>query len=178
MQGRGADRSRYPWGVKIWLLRHAEAEDFSPTGRDADRSLTEAGKKRARHVGRAIARLEPSFDLLLVSPYLRARQTAEAVVAACGFRGEPLVTRALVPPADPVEVLRELAGHGAESALLVGHQPHLGLLAGRLLLGRPGFEMPLRKATVVLFEAAPDPASRGAELLLLLPGRSAERLAG
>jgi len=164
--------------MKIWLLRHAEAEDSSPTGRDADRSLTEAGKKRSRELGRAIARLEPSFDLVLVSPYLRASQTAGPVASACGFQGEPHVTRALVPSADPEEVLRELAGHGAESALLVGHQPHLGLLTARLLLGRRGFEVPLRKATVVLFEAAPDPASRPAELRLLLPGRLAERLAG
>jgi len=164
--------------VKIWLLRHAEAEDSSPTGRDADRSLTDSGKKRARDVGRALARLEPSFDLLLVSPFLRAGQTAEPVAAACGFRGEPHVTRALVPSAQPEEILRELAAHGAESALLVGHMPHLGLLAGRLLLGRPGLEIPLRKACVVLFEAAPEPASRPAELRLLLTGRAAERLAG
>jgi len=164
--------------MKIWLLRHAEAEESSPTGRDSDRSLTEAGKKRSREVGRAIARLEPSFDLVLVSPLLRAGQTASPVAAACGFRGELLETRALLPSARPEEVLRELAGHGAESALLVGHQPHLGLLAGRLLLGRQGVELPLRKATVVLFEAAPDPASRPAELRLLLSGRAAERLAG
>lgn len=171
-----------PRSVRLWLLRHAEAEISSSSGHDADRRLTEAGKKRSLAVARAIARLEPGFDAVLVSPFLRARQTADPVLAAC-FRGEPHVTRSLVPSADPEEILREVGGLEASTVLLVGHQPHLGLLAGRLLLGRPGLEAPLKKATVVLFEAVLDPTGADplpapAELRLFLPARAAERLGG
>ncbi len=69
----------------IHLLRHAEAEDVSPTGRDADRRLTEDGRRRMKAVARIIAKLEPGYDAILVSPLVRARQTAEPVAEACGI---------------------------------------------------------------------------------------------
>src|ERR1035441_3309473 len=121
----------------IHLLRHAEAEDISPTGRDADRRLTEEGKKRMRAVAKAIAKLDPVYDAVLVSPLVRAGQTAEPVAEACGFK-EPLTeTKNLAPNADPIEVLHELARLGPAAALLVGHQPHVGRLFVLLLSSRP-----------------------------------------
>lgn len=168
----------YPESMRIFLLRHVEAEARAPSGRDADRGLTDAGRRRAREVAKALARLEAGLDAILVSPYRRARQTAEPFVGACGFGGDVYETTALGPGADPEEVLRELAVLGASNALLVGHQPHLGVLAGRLLLGRPGFEIPFRKGTLAEFEVPADAATAPAHLRLFLPGRAVERLAG
>jgi phosphohistidine phosphatase len=162
--------------VVIHLLRHAEAEDVSPTGRDADRRLTEEGKKRMRAVAKAIAKLDPGYDAVLVSPLVRARETAEPVARACGF-GRPLTeTRNLAPNADPVEILHELARLGASSALLVGHQPHVGRLFGLLLSGRSDLEIPMKKAALAEFEAASDPSLGPAELKFSLPPRLLEKL--
>ena len=66
----------------LYILRHAEAEALSPSGLDSDRALSEAGAKRMKAVARAISRMEPDFDAILVSPLLRARQTAEPEAAA------------------------------------------------------------------------------------------------
>lgn len=160
----------------IHLLRHAEAEDISPTGRDADRRLTEDGKKRMRAVAKAIAKLDPGYDAVLVSPLVRARQTAEPVAAACGFERPFTETKNLTPNADPIEVLHELARLGPSSALLVGHQPHFGRLFGLLLSGRSDLEVPMKKAALAVFEAPSDPSLGPAELKFSLPPRMLEKL--
>jgi len=163
--------------VKIHILRHAEAEETSPSGRDADRRLTDAGRKRMRLVAKAVAKMDPEYDVVLVSPLVRTRQTAEPVVAACGFRKALLETKSLLPNADPEEILAELGKLGAESVLLVGHQPHLGRLLGRLATGRRDSEIPMKKAGLAEFEIDGDPSIARAELKWLLSPRLLEERA-
>ena len=130
-----------------------------------------------RAVARAIAKLEPGYDAVLVSPLVRARQTAEPVAAACGFERPFTETRSLTPNADPIQILHELARLGPSSALLVGHQPHFGRLFGLLLSGRSDLEVPIKKAALAAFEAPSDPSLGPAELKFSLPPRLLERLA-
>ncbi len=160
----------------VHVLRHAEAEDVSPSGRDQDRRLTEDGRRRMRAVAKAIARLDPGYDAILVSPLVRARQTAEPVAEACGFRKSLSETKALLPNAAPAEVLHELARLKPGTALLVGHQPHLGRLLGLLLSGRTDLEIPRKKAALAAFEAGSDPSLGRAELKFYLPPKLLEGL--
>ena len=159
--------------MEIWLLRHAAAEDRSSSGRDADRTLTEDGHRRARDVGRGLARLEPEIALVLTSPYARARQTAEAAARALKLENDVRATRSLEPDADPEDVLGEVRAEGVASVLLVGHEPHLGALLGRLVSGRPGAPIPMKKAAVarVSWEG-----SGAGELRALLPPKVLEKL--
>jgi phosphohistidine phosphatase len=158
----------------VHLLRHAEAEDVSPTGRDADRRLTDDGRRRMKAVAKAVSKLDPGYDAVLVSPLLRSRQTAEPVADACGFRGPLVETRALAPNADPMEVLHELARLKPGTALLVGHQPHLGRLFGLLLSGRSDLDVPMKKAGIAAFDAGADPSLGRAELKFYLSPRLLE----
>ena len=129
-----------------------------------------------RAVAKAIARLEPAFDAILVSPLVRAVETAEPVARACGF-AEPLrESKALRPGAEPEVILEEVAKLGARNVLLVGHMPHLGRLFGRLLTGRDDVDVPLKKAALAAFETA-DPLSGTAELKFYFPPRHLEKLA-
>ena len=148
----------------LHILRHAEAEALSPSGLDADRALTEAGAKRMKLVARAIARMEPAFDAIFVSPLLRARQTAEPVAAACRFKGELTTTEALLPGSNPALLLEELETAGWKSVLVVGHEPHLGCLFGRLVSGRKDVEVPMKKAALAIFEIPPHLGAGRAEL--------------
>lgn len=160
----------------LFVLRHAEAEPLSPSGLDADRALTEAGRKRMKAVARAIARMEPGFDAVLVSPLRRARETAEAVTDACRFEGEPRVTESLLPGSDPELLLDELAGVDGTATLVVGHEPHLGRLVGRLVSGRKDVEVPMKKAGLAVFELHRQLGADRAELKSYLPPRLLERL--
>jgi phosphohistidine phosphatase len=162
--------------MMLYVLRHAEAEALSPSGLDADRSLTEAGTKRMKAVARAIAKMDPAFDAVLVSPLLRARQTAEPVMAACHFKGAPRVTEALVPGSDPGDLLEELAAGQWKSVLVVGHEPNLGRLVGRLASGRREVEVPMKKAALAIFELHSHFGADQAELRALIPPRLLERL--
>jgi phosphohistidine phosphatase len=161
--------------MEIWLLRHAAAEDRSASGRDADRTLTEDGHRRAREVGKGLSALEPGISLVLTSPYVRARQTAEAAARALRLGEQIRVTRALEPDADPDEVLGEVREAGVESVLLVGHEPHMGALLGRLVSGRRGLAIPMKKAAVA--RVSWDGSGAG-ELRALLPPKVLERLGG
>lgn len=159
--------------MEIWLLRHAAAEDRAPSGRDADRTLTEDGHKRAREVARGLARLEPGIELILTSPYSRAKQTAEPVARALGLTAKLQETAALEPGSDPQEILDEIRAEKVESVLLVGHEPHLGALLGRLISGRAGLEVPMKKAALARLSWS---GSGPAGLRALLPARVLERL--
>lgn len=63
--------------MKIYIMRHGEAQQFAPS--DAQRALTDRGRHESEAVARACAnqRGVKGFDLVLVSPYLRAQQTWE-----------------------------------------------------------------------------------------------------
>ena len=70
--------------MNLYILRHGVATDPAAHefAKDADRPLTPEGKRKLRQVAEAMEALELSFDLILSSPYLRARQTAEVIAAA------------------------------------------------------------------------------------------------
>ena len=65
--------------MNLYLLRHGIAVERGTPGldKDADRSLTPKGERRLWRITEAMEALKLSFDLILSSPYLRARQTAE-----------------------------------------------------------------------------------------------------
>jgi len=161
--------------MEIWLLRHAAAEDRSTSGRDADRTLTEDGHKRARDVARGLAALEPGIELVLTSPFARARQTAEPAARALKLAARLRETSSLEPDRDPEEILGEVREEKVAAVLLVGHEPHLGALLGRLLLGRPGAPaIPMKKAAVARLEWE---GSGSASLRALLPARILGKIA-
>ena len=159
--------------MEVWLLRHAAAEETAESGRDADRTLTADGEARARAVAKGLASLEPEIAVVLTSPYRRARQTAEPAAKALGLARDLRVTRALEPGRDPQEILDEVRAEGTSGVLLVGHEPHLGALLGRLVAGRPALTLPLKKAAVARVDW--DGTGAGA-LRLLLPAAVLERL--
>ena len=117
--------------MRIYLVRHAEAEPGEP---DELRTLTPAGRDRARELGRSLREqgLEP--DAVVSSPLLRARETARAL----GL-GEPQVDERLAPGATPLDVREAAAGRG-ETVLVVGHQPDCGRAVAALTGGvEPAF---------------------------------------
>jgi phosphohistidine phosphatase len=164
----------------IVLLRHAEAEDQSLTGLDADRKLTASGEKRARLIGKIVGKVVPPLEKIFASPLLRARQTAGLAAEGAGFKGEINETSTLRPGAAPAEILAFLRDHQASSVLLVGHQPHLGALFGRMVTGGgrgAGAEVPMKKASIAVFEVNGDPVTGEATLVLYAPAKVLERLA-
>lgn len=161
--------------MNLLLLRHGEAEDSAPGGRDADRQLTDSGRKTVRSVAAALAEVA-GISRIHASPLTRARETAE-IVAKEFPEAALTLTRAMAPSAAVEEILEELEAAGAhEEILLVGHQPHMGMLLGYLVTGRSDVEIPVKKASVscVAFKNG-RPQPPGALRWLLSP-RIAEKI--
>src|SRR5213076_615195 len=68
--------------MKIFIVRHAEAVPLEASGvnADADRPLTAHGHVQCEALALALQRLGGKLDLILTSPYLRARQTAQGLL--------------------------------------------------------------------------------------------------
>src|SRR4029434_10395463 len=73
--------------MNLYLMRHgiAVAADQPGIESDSGRPLTAKGTKRMRQAARGLRRLGVSFDTVLTSPFLRARQTAEIVAESLGL---------------------------------------------------------------------------------------------
>jgi phosphohistidine phosphatase len=102
----------------IWLLRHGDAEDGGP---DAERPLTEKGRRQARNAGLALKALGAEIEACLTSPKVRAAETARIACAELGV--DVSIESAL--QGGPFDA-RELAA-GFEDVLLVGHDPDFSM---------------------------------------------------
>jgi phosphohistidine phosphatase len=121
--------------IELYLIRHGVAaergENFPD---DTKRPLTNEGVQKLRKEAKALVALDVTFDVILTSPLARTRQTAEVVAAA--FRNPPpIVTMAsLAPGSAHNAIMDELSKHHRRHRIaLVGHEPGIGELAGRLL---------------------------------------------
>ena len=107
--------------MKVYFLRHGEADWPDWDKPDEKRPLTRKGKKEMRKVAKFLARLEVAPALILTSPLPRARQTADIAARALGLHvaEEP----ALAPGFDADKLAALLQVHAAQDILLVGHEP-------------------------------------------------------
>lgn len=115
---------------QIILWRHADAEMASLHQEDMARALTARGVKQSRLMAKWLNKFLPSDTTVLVSPALRALQTAEPL----DFKFE--VVDALKPGAPLAHILAVLNEYATDNLLLIGHQPWIGELIAYLLHGQ------------------------------------------
>ena len=135
--------------MNVYLLRHGLAVERGEPGvtRDSDRPLTGKGRRKLKQIAQAMETLDLSFELVLSSPYVRARQTAELVAEALGAGKHLRLTEALTPGGSRSELIKELRATkpAPENVLLVGHEPYLSELASWLLAGDPRMALTFKK---------------------------------
>jgi phosphohistidine phosphatase len=132
--------------MKLYLMRHGEAEPFMQN--DAGRALTATGRGAVA----SKARLLPSIDTLIVSPYLRALQTADILVDQ-GVSVKHRVVDDRVTPDCPLEpIVEELLSQEVQTQLIVAHNPLLSRLT-RHLAGEEARGVNLGTAQLACLEA-------------------------
>ena len=110
--------------MEIYLLRHGIAEDRASSGRDADRALTDDGRKTLRKVLERARKASVTPTLIISSPLKRAFETAEIAAHELGYSSEISITNSLTPDSSPQRVWTEIRAHRDEPAiLLAGHEP-------------------------------------------------------
>jgi phosphohistidine phosphatase len=135
--------------MELYLLRHAIAvargtPDYED---DADRPLTESGEKKMRLAARGMRTLSLGLDLILSSPYLRCRQTANIAAKELQVGDKLSFSSTLAPEGAPQDLIEEInREHSAcDSIMLVGHEPYLSQLAGVLIAGSWQLGLTMRK---------------------------------
>lgn len=143
----------------LYFLRHAIAVERGSPGfaHDADRPLTPEGTRKMRRIARELRHRGVAFDVLLSSPFVRARETAEIVAREFECPKKLEFCEFLAAGGDSAALIRLLnARHaGADSVMLVGHEPDLSRLISRLLLGHPRLPLELKKGGLVRLAVAP-----------------------
>ena len=117
----------------MFLVRHAEAEPGDPDEPDELRRLTPRGRKQAQELGKRLARQRARPAVVISSPLLRARETAEAIAEQLAVGAEQDDRLA---PGCTIDVYREAVRGRGESVVTVGHQPDCGEIAAALMGGR------------------------------------------
>ena len=117
----------------VHLCRHAKAADGEP---DELRALTPRGVDQARALGRQLAEAGETPVVVLASPLVRARQTAEIVAEETGAE---LLVEPLLAPGATIEDLRRAVGGLGGPVATVGHQPDCSEIALAASGRDPGF---------------------------------------
>ena len=134
--------------MRLYLVQHGQA---FPAAEHPDRPLTEQGRREVATVATLLARRQPPVSHIIHSGKTRARQTAERLADHL-MPGRPVEAAAGLDPDDPVEPWVAAANGWTEDRLLVGHQPFLGKLVSRLVLGEERALVDYRPGTVVCLE--------------------------
>src|SRR3990172_1191400 len=121
--------------TELYLIRHGVAEDRGEAWPDdAKRPLTQDGMSKLRKSARALSRLGVVFDVIVASPFVRTRQTAEIIAGGLDPHPHIVTADSLAPGGTVAAVLSDLEKHAKRGRIaLVGHEPGIGELAARLV---------------------------------------------
>lgn len=151
--------------MHLLLLRHGKAENTSPDG-DFSRALVAKGREQARRAGNLLKNADLLPEIVLTSPLIRARQTADEFCQAAGLPG-PVIQGWLASGMPPDSALTELcAFRDFKRVAIVGHEPDLSRLI-EMLLGAMGGSIEMRKGAIACLEITP-PVIQG-RLAFLIP---------
>ncbi|MEO6118821.1 MAG: histidine phosphatase family protein [Methylotenera sp.] len=118
--------------ANLILWRHAEAEAQSTSGADIDRALTKRGHKDAAIMAKWLSQHLPADAEILCSPALRCLQTVDELKSLNNF--EVKVADFLSVDHSVEIIAKQVTNNDVnKTILIIGHQPNLGLLIGKLL---------------------------------------------
>jgi phosphohistidine phosphatase len=167
--------------MKIHVLRHgiAAMRDDLDIENDSGRPLTPKGKRQLRQIAGAMTKMGLRFDLILSSPYLRAKQTAEIVAKSLKLEKRLKFSDALAPDGSLENLIRQLneSKPAPEKVLLVGHEPYLSSLISLLTTGREDLMMDFKKGGLCKLETGKLSHGRCATLVWLLTPRQMKSMA-
>lgn len=158
---------------QLLVVRHAIAlerhEAAARAIRDAERPLTARGQKRLRQVAGGLAGIIDPPSLILSSPLVRARRSAELLGKWLPGKPGLGLCNELTPGYTPEQLTKTIANrHPGGLLVLVGHEPQLSAFIALLLCSRVSSRISLKKSGTALlrFEGAIGPGRATLEWLM------------
>jgi phosphohistidine phosphatase len=135
--------------VELYIVRHAIAAERGPEWPDdSKRPLTERGIDRFKEIVDGLVWLGVQIDVILTSPLVRAKQTAQYLSSGMPAKPAIKIADALAPGHAAAETMEQVAREAGRHShvAIVGHEPDLGELTGWLIGTRRA--IPLKKGGV------------------------------
>lgn len=154
--------------MELLFLRHGEAgERRAWGGSDEERPLTAEGRAQTAAEGLALRRLQIVPDIILTSPLVRARQTAEILATEMGVPDRLIVEERLGYDFR-WKKLRELLSEQphCRRLMLIGHEPDFSESISKLI---GGGQVVLKKGGLAIVSLDGPDAVQGELLCLVTP---------
>ena len=121
--------------MMVYFLRHGIAVDAEEwKGREFDRPLTDEGVKKMEREAKTIAKLALELDLIVTSPLVRAKQTADIVASALTLQKRLVEDERVGLGFDSDNLAKVITHHrDANAILLVGHEPSMSQVIGEII---------------------------------------------
>jgi len=145
--------------TRLYVARHATAEDASADGFDHARRLTKKGRKAFARLLRRLAEAGMEVDLVATSPLVRARETAEILAAEIDVPRVEVVDM-LAPAADWQALVEWTVRQDAARVAWVGHAPCVGRLVA-LSIGDGSAAIRMQKGAVAAIRLDDGPGQPG-----------------
>ncbi len=162
----------------LYLIRHGIAEELAPqiidsTASDELRSLTKIGHKKIIQIADRLYQSGLRFDLIITSPLVRARQTAELLLEH-QLSSKLEISPDLAPAGNIQSWLTKWKDRSVDRSFtniaLVGHEPNLSEWAELLIFGRIDRRLILKKGGTIGLKFPIDRIEIGtAQLHCLIP---------
>ena len=145
--------------TRLYVVRHATAEDVAAAGGDEARRLTKKGRKAFARLVRRLAEVGMAVDVVATSPLVRARETAEILAEELG--GPPVdVVASLAPGSDWQALVEWTVGRDVARVAWVGHAPCVGRLVA-LAIGDGSAAIRMQKGAVAAIRLDDGPGQPG-----------------
>jgi phosphohistidine phosphatase len=119
---------------EIYILRHGHAQNPDNDLDDFDRALTDEGIEKTTKLSLFFSKLDINLELVLSSPYIRAKQTAEIFTSNLTPKPAIKTVDFLACGASSKEISRGLMDYSSnKNTLLIGHSPDLEVFLGKLI---------------------------------------------
>jgi phosphohistidine phosphatase len=141
--------------MTLLLIRHATAAAHGLPGGDFVRNLVEKGQDQSQRVGKFLRKHDLIPDVVLSSPVLRAKETAE-ILAEEGCP-KPIIESWLACGMRPEVALQELSAYQKFSRVaIVGHEPDFSALVEHIL-GAEAYSIRVKKTSIISLEHGRNP---------------------
>jgi len=150
--------------MKLYFLRHGEAEDMSAGISDHDRKLTTKGIERVQTAAKVMSRLHIKPTHIYASPRVRALHTAEIVAKTLGKKVEVNDSVNFGFNLSAVETLIAALAVDDE-VMFVGHEPTMSKVVGELT----GANIVMKKGGLARVDAVIPTSPLRGQLIWLIP---------
>lgn len=163
--------------MKFYLIRHGIAHELNHSDLidDDARSLTKEGKLQVKEVAKSLVLLKTKPDLIISSPLIRAKQTAEIIAQVFNLETKLHIAPGLAPGHSFSDLYKDLKPLSPfDEVFLVGHEPSLSMLASHLLWTTDELNISFKKGSVCRIDIFDIPPSTAGILKWLITPKLAK----